>query len=187
MASFIENMLIEHCSPTLAGIKIANLFSVSKEDRSIALEELEYYRALLFEKGIEISVLGNCGLRFLVYVYRKNMVQKLLKRDDIRLFLKNYGYELFDIKDVLSVIDHRICNDKCFPHEIGVLLGYPLKDVEGFIRQKGQGCICSGCWKAYGDKCEAEKCFLSIDKCRCEYKRLYREGASIYDLTAYAV
>ena len=37
-----------------------------------------------------------------------------------------------------------------FPHEIGLFLGYPPEDVEGFI-QEPNGQKYTGIWKVYGD------------------------------------
>ena len=41
-----------------------------------------------------------------------------------------------------------------FPHEIGLFLGYPFEDVMGFIENKGENYLCSGCWKVYS--CEQD-------------------------------
>ena len=38
---------------------------------------------------------------------------------------------------------------KQFPHEMGLLLGYPIEDVRGFIEHNGCGCLYSGYWKVY--------------------------------------
>lgn len=38
-----------------------------------------------------------------------------------------------------------------FPHEMGLLLGYPIEDVEGFIKNKGENYLYAGYWKVYKD------------------------------------
>lgn len=38
-----------------------------------------------------------------------------------------------------------------FPHEIGLLLEYPLEDVIGFIENEGRNYLYSGYWKVYAD------------------------------------
>ena len=183
----IGALLIEHCSPTLAGIKVANMFSVNNKSQDETIKELRSFERMLSVKGIRIQILGLSLGRFLVYVYREDKLAGLLSVESIQEFLRGYGYSSFKANDVLSYFDSRLGSSKCFPHEIGILLGYPLEDVKGFIREKGQNSICSGCWKAYVDEEGARANFIRIDECRCKYKRLYEEGASIYDLTAWAV
>lgn len=73
-----------------------------------------------------------------------------------------------------------------FPHEIGLFLGYPLGDVEGFIRNRGQNCKCAGCWKVYCNELEAQKRFARIQKCRKVYARLWAQGRSVWQLTVAA-
>ena len=43
-----------------------------------------------------------------------------------------------------------------FPHEIGLLLGYPPEDVSGFIENGGKNFLCSGYWKVYKGRQEQE-------------------------------
>lgn len=73
-----------------------------------------------------------------------------------------------------------------FPHEIGLFLGYPLGDVKGFIKHRGQNCKCTGCWKVYCDEREARRQFCRFEKCRSIYCRLYREGRALSRLTVAA-
>ena len=51
-----------------------------------------------------------------------------------------------------------------FPHEMGLLLGYPVEDVEGFILNEGENCLYIGYWKVYENL--SEKMVL----CRNEVK-----------------
>lgn len=36
-----------------------------------------------------------------------------------------------------------------FPHEMGLLLGYPIEDVVGFMEHSGKEYLYSGYWKVY--------------------------------------
>ena len=40
-------------------------------------------------------------------------------------------------------------NEQGFPHEIGVILGYPVEDVIEFEKHQGKNCKYCGCWKRY--------------------------------------
>ena len=46
-----------------------------------------------------------------------------------------------------------------FPHEIGVILGYPLEDVKGYMENGGQKCLLNGYWKVYNNPEEAKRKF----------------------------
>ena len=48
-----EQLLIDHCSPTLAGLKTANMFQVSLEAGESIQDELRKLNRLLREKGNE--------------------------------------------------------------------------------------------------------------------------------------
>ena len=70
-----------------------------------------------------------------------------------------------------------------FPHEIGLFLGYPPEDVQGFITQGPDCCKCSGCWKVYGNEDQARKKFAQYKKCTQIYCRLWAAGSSVERLT----
>ena len=70
--------------------------------------------------------------------------------------------------------------------QAGVLAGYPVEDVLGFIENAGQNCKCCGCWKVYCNECEAVRTFARYKKCRDIYKRLWQEGRSVLQLTVAA-
>lgn len=70
-----------------------------------------------------------------------------------------------------------------FPHEIGLFLGYPPEDVDGFIKNKACGFKCVGCWKVYGDREKAEKTFSRFRKCTEVYYDQWSKGKTIEGLT----
>ena len=75
----------------------------------------------------------------------------------------------------------RLCQE-AFPHEIGLFLGYPPEDVEGFRRNKGQNYKLCGWWKVYGDAEEAGAFFQRCDRCRAALCRQIRAGRSLPEL-----
>ena len=70
-----------------------------------------------------------------------------------------------------------------FPHEVGVFLGYPPEDVDGFIGNRACGHKCVGCWKVYGEEEAARKTFAKYQKCTRVYCEQWARGASIERLT----
>lgn len=65
------------------------------------------------------------------------------------------------------------------PHEIGFFLGYPYDDVVGFIENKGENSLCSGCWKVYSRARDAQACFCCYKTCTAAYEDLFDEGVPI--------
>lgn len=178
----LEKSLIIHCSPTLASIKPANLFSVEEKNGDLN-RELEKWDNILQTKGLSICVLRRRGNSVLVYVYRRSQLAKILESLDVKVFLGKYGYKNSDIFSVLDRLRSRLESSPCFPHEIGIFLGYPLEDVVGFIENEGKNSKCTGFWKVYGDAVTAEKKFAQYKKCSCVYQRLWCAGKSIMQLT----
>lgn len=71
-----------------------------------------------------------------------------------------------------------------FPHEIGLLLGYPAADVEGFIENKGQDSLYSGYWKVYSDPEECRRIFNKYDHARERVIRLMAGGMTVRHIIA---
>ena len=125
--------------------------------------------------------------RALIYVYRIRRLVRDLADPEIRQFLADCGYRDFSVEGALAHLARRIMEKGGeFPHEIGLFLGYPLGDVKGFIKHRGQNCKCTGCWKVYCDEREARHQFCRFEKCRSIYCRLYREGRTLSRLTVAA-
>lgn len=179
----LENALIAHCSPTLARLKLGNLFTVPVVDEDGFSGELTRLNALLMPKGVVLRPLRRRGDRALLYLYREADLQNALMQAEIRAFLKLWGYERFDEESVLAHLCSRLGEGEDFPHEIGVFLGYPLADVMEFIRNEGRNSICSGCWKVYTNECDAIRKFECFRKCKEVYSRLYAAGSTLARLT----
>lgn len=182
----LEKYLIEHCAPTLASIKTANLFCFEPDQEAVLAKQLDNWNRRLKEKGVFLTVLGRCKGRALIYVCRGARLQNDLKKPGVADFLSAYGYSGEELDCVLERLRERLGETGSFPHEIGLFLGYPLEDVEGFIRNRGRNCKCAGCWKVYGDAGKAIRTFARFQKCREVYARLWREGRSVWQLTVAA-
>ena len=97
------------------------------------------------------------------------MLAAQLKQPAVVRLLAQAGYPVeapFSLEQLLRCLSRRLRQSEGFPHEIGVFLGYPLEDVIGFCRHKGEGCKLCGYWKVYGDVDHAKQCFAAFDRCR---------------------
>lgn len=179
----MEQSLITHCSPTLASLKLASLFGYAYGTETELEKNVAYWNGQMEEKGIRLTVLKKEEHRALIYVYRPSQLEERLRCGGIKSFLEPYGYDGEDAVQAIGRLRERLWQCGGFPHEIGIFLGYPLEDVEGFIRNTGKNyCFC-GLWKVYGDREAAEKLFGKYKKCTDVYLRLWSRGRSVRQLT----
>lgn len=182
----LEQYLVEHCSPTLAGLKTANLFSVRFIDEEELNQHMKQCEKKFQNKGVSLILLKKRADTALIYVCRREKLQKDLQKNGVKEFLKKYGYENTDEEESIACLKARLNLEEKFPHEIGLFLGYPLGDVIGFIENAGKNSKCAGCWKVYCNECETMKLFEKFKKCTRIYTKLWRQGTSVEKLTVAA-
>lgn len=172
--------LVDCCSGTLAAIKCGSLFCCTPENDRDLTDWVAQKNRLLSTRGIHVFVLKRCTDCGLVYVFRISQLRRTLANPKNRTFLLSYGYPVGtdDVYLCLSHLKYRIrsCTSSDFPHEIGIFLGYPLQDVEGFINNHGKNYTLSGLWKSYAGRDEAELVFTRLSKCRNVYWQLWSRG-----------
>lgn len=178
-----EEMLVRHCSPTLAGLKTGSLFSYRVEDMPLLINKIKKINNMLNSKGVYVSLLRLKGGRALIYVFRPKRLFRDLSIPDAKILLFKNGYPTHSLKGCIDYLSHRLCGSTEFPHEIGLFLGYPIEDIKGFIENKGKNCKYTGCWKVYTNEREAIKTFDTFKKCTDVYCRKFNEGLSIMRLT----
>ena len=182
----LENGMIRHCAATLAGIKTANMFSYKFSDADSLEQELQQVNEKLNEKGVFVTVLKIQDTKALIYVYRRSRLESDLSQQEVKNILSDCGYEKAEMEECIEQLKKRLAGYDCFPHEVGLFLGYPIPDVKGFIEQKGKNYKYSGIWKVYGDEFETRKVFRKLEKCAQVYIRLFAGGRSITKLTVAA-
>lgn len=185
MGESFEKALIEHCAPTLASLKTANLFCHTFLSDAEMSETLGFWRESLKDKGLELVVLRLRCLTALVYVCRMECLRADLCEEGVARFLSSFGYDSVEPVCAVERLKGRLEAeaDFGFPHEIGVFLGYPLADVSGFIENEGKNFKYAGPWKVYCNEVETLRLFARYEKCRKIYRRLWREGRSVLQLT----
>ncbi len=158
----IEHTLAVHSAPALLDIKCANLISVSIDESDM----YDYRQEFESRSKLRMRVLCQCRERQLLYVYHETLLAMQLSQPEIRAFLTQYGYtEDMNLQQMLGTLASRMQCER-FPHEIGIFLGYPLADVQGFIENNGKNCLLCGCWKVYNDPESARRTFANYDRCR---------------------
>lgn len=187
MHSKLDQLLAFHCAPTLSGLKPANLITHDSTESFHNSPSANRMNAVLNQQGIRIESIYSCASKELTLVYSEVRLWEHLRQPHIWGFLFSQGYPMYDdLPVVLHALKERVARSGGFPHEIGVFLGYPLEDVMGFIRNKGQNCKMCGYWKVYGDKDSAIKQFDQFTQCRDLMIEKLIQGVSITQLLSLA-
>lgn len=156
-------LLALNCAPLIKKSSMANILTVT-------FSEFAGIGRLLQGTDITYRFWRVDGRKALLYLYREKELADYLGREDVRAFLKDYGYCEGTLQKDLHRLSERVrlYNDgeAQFPHEIGVFLGYPLPDVKGFISNSGQNFAYLGYWKVYHNVQEAMKLFRKYDEAR---------------------
>lgn len=171
--------IILQCAPFLKGLKCACMVSLAQDaGRALA--------GIFMGTDVEYRILAKRKGRELVLLYRESRLKRHLAKEEMRVFLADYGYESRNLEEVFSRLSARICEfirgDMGFPHEIGIFLDYPIEDVRGFIREKGKNSLLNGYWKVYHNPGKAQMTFYAYDKARVSAVNEFLVGKQIRDI-----
>ena len=182
----MDHYLIEHCAPTLASIKTANLFRVSFDTQKNLFDAVRRWNNTLRDKGVLCFCLCLHEHTALIYVVRMSRLQNDLSDPAVGEFLSSFGYTSQNAIDALLILRQHLMQSGTFPHEIGIFLVYTLADVKGFIINHGHNCLCCGDWKVYSDPENAVKTFRRYCKCKQIYRKMWEQGKDLRQLTVSA-
>ena len=178
-SSTVDLQMVLQCAPVLAGLKVSNMLSVRRAFYPRILEVLK-------QTDISCYLLRQTDEKVILLLYKEQELQQQLLEADTRAFLKSYGYTQFAVEDVLDLFKKRYCDNLCttkdFPHEMGVLLGYPLEDVKGFINNRGRNFLYTGYWKVYSDLQQKMDLFGRFEQAKEQMIRLLSYGMDIQEI-----
>lgn len=164
------------CFLVLSGIKPSNLLIYSNQCEGCISEELK-------NTGAEHMKLYNGEKESVSIIFnREKLIKSLLNKENIQ-FISQYGYESFEVDDVIERLSIRYTEfreEKSeFPHEMGIVLGYPLEDVSGFIENNGKNYLCSGYWKVYKNAEEKIRLFKTYKNIKKYFVEQIENGKQI--------
>lgn len=149
--------LLYECSEVLAGIKPANLVSLVNRDRTCGrnLYQLwQTHRVELTQRitNLKFRVLLSKDRSLLLFCYNPEQLQKHISHSGIRKILAISGYDVCKDNDaLLDELCRRTEKSGGFPHEVGLFIGYPTKDVAAFMGIVKLPFACQGPWKIFGE------------------------------------
>lgn len=160
----MSELIINHCSPTLAGLKTGSLFSYRFDDAEKLRSKLRELNRIFVPKGMRVVPLFEKDGKALIYVYRPKKLKADLSDGISKKILCECGYDCKSPEEYIVAISKRLGEGCDFPHEIGLFLGYEPSDVDGFMHRK-EDFLFVGTWKVYGNEKEAKnvlKSFASV-------------------------
>jgi len=178
-----EERLVRNCAPTLAGLKTGSIFTCPYHSREQLLESIRTLNLKFAKKGLRLLPLRFSESKALVYLYRPGKLRQDLSQDSAASLLRCHGYDPERCEHCVKQLACKLRSQEDFPHEIGLFLGYPVEDVEGFIQKGPDCCKLTGCWKVYGDAESASRKFAQYKKCTQIYCQQHARGAKLERLT----
>ena len=115
----------------------------------------------------------------LLLVFRPRQLSRWLEHPQVSAMLARAGYPVERGTGAMLRHLRRQLQGEQFPHEIGLFLGYPPADVEGFLRDGGRSCKLCGPWKVYGDVEEAARRFSAFRRCRSALNQRMAQGLTL--------
>lgn len=177
--SEVKEQIAMQCAPFLTGIKISNLFIVPRCHWNEVVSLFHY-------TGISISIVFSSEDRITSLLYRAEELEVYLNRVNVARIMKELGYQTLELEQVLQEFSLRYRSSMKkrgdFPHELGLLLGYPVADVIGFMQNRGKNYLYCGYWKVYDNLAEAIRLFDLYKKAREAMVRLIRMGTDIQSI-----
>ena len=88
-----EELIVQLCSPTLAGLKTGSLFSCPYQSERELADDVRRLNRRLAPRGVRVLVL-RVRRRALIYLYRPSSLKKDLADDAAAALLKGFGYSV---------------------------------------------------------------------------------------------
>ena len=179
----IETQLALQCAPLITGLKISNMLIVSNKDEKLSADNFKNEQVFL------AIVFYRMKRRSRFFCSAEINWRNFLEREDVSEVLREEGYVEIQLGRILSIFQMRyrayMNGSKIFPHEMGLLLGYPVEDVTGFMVHGGKNSLYSGYWKVYADVARKLEIFKQFEMAKEMLIRLVSSGVSMEEIIGY--
>ena len=180
-ADKLQLKLAMHCAPLFSGIKASSCLVLS-------IKECIMLQSMINDNNLSFWYLCQWKEYNMILLYQKDKLEELIGQQQVRKYLISNGYTDLDLTKVLIQLSNRLNEYHKkqvkypimeFPHEIGIILDYPIKDVKAFITNAGKNELMSGYWKVYYDVEKAKRIFQLYDNAKEEAVRRVLSGIPI--------
>lgn len=175
----LEVQLLLQCAPMIAGLKVSNLLIIASDNEEDAKRILN---------GTKISCvrLAHVDKKTTMLIYHERWVKEYLASKEVSELLCMLGYEGKGFYEVLHSVKKKyrsyMRKEGKFPHELGLLLGYPAEDVKGYMDNKGRNYLCTGYWQVYANPAAKRNLFQKFELAREHLIRAIFDGKEIQEL-----
>ena len=153
----LKKMLAFNLSPVLQQVKPSELIVLKK--KCFEKVWLKVKAGIIKDLGLNCKTLHSSPDSIYLLFYNENMLRaRLFDAHCQKLLAENNYKNILSMHSLLYQLGKRMKDS--LPHEIGLFLGYPVHDVEGFIRFSGKNFCACKYWKVY------ENPEYSLDKFR---------------------
>ncbi|MDK9719095.1 MAG: DUF3793 family protein [Trichlorobacter sp.] len=177
--------LMLECSEVLAGVKPANLVSLVNRTRPCGRNLYQLWQSLRQEAVARLSTIDFLILQtkersILLLCYNREQLEQHLSHAGIRTLLHKAGYkQTSTVPELLTELKQRISKHDHFPHEIGLFIGYPAKDVAAFMGLVKLPFSCQALWKIYGNPANSLNLAKNYRCCRERMTEILASGSQI--------
>lgn len=172
----LDMQIARQCAPLLTGIKVSNILITSQVHLNSIYETFRY-------SEIQIKIIYSEAERLTMLLYQPEKLLSYIHQEQILQVMMKLGYAPMELEQILELFTERFeayrKKMQAFPHELGILLGYPLADVVGFMENGGKNAIYTGYWKVYEDFPEALDTFYQYKRAQEALTYLVSSGVSV--------
>ena len=174
--------LMLECSEVIAGAKPANLVSLVNRTRPCGRNLYllwQNHGQQLAERlpQLEFKALQTKERAVLLLCFDRRHLSQHLGHAGIRALLARADYAADASTDqLLQVLAGRVATSSGFPHEIGLFIGYPAKDVAAFMGLVNLPFTCQGPWKIFGNPARSLDLADQFRSCRMRMNTLLASG-----------
>lgn len=172
---YLYSTIAHSAAPTLARVKPSSLLIFSKDNKNLKYAWKKYKKEIKDNLEIKFFELNKTEKNTVVLFYNSKMLEKIIKQRNNIKFLERFGYsKKMSLTQCLFILRERY--EGVCPHEIGIFLGYPVKDVDIFVNCPNKKCLLVGYWKVYNDIEKAKNIFDKYDKVKYNIMNLIIKG-----------
>lgn len=175
--SEFEMWVFVEASGVVVGEKTGELLMLCPDLSGLDIDRrLECIDRLCTQWGLDSFVLCRCDVSAKVIIYDRDRLQRDLNLVPVWVF-DRLGYSPNRApRDFLEQISHRWQTSGKIPHEIGLCLGYPLKDVLGFMGLLNLPCTGHCGWRVFGRPEDSLRRSRRYRQARHEAQKFIREN-----------
>lgn len=189
IASYILFTFANCCMPTLIKLKPSTMICFHKR---YILEQSKFYVVLgneLAKFSCDYEILYESDQMYYILVYQEEFLKEVLMTFGNHKILLERGYKKGNCYFSNNIVNFQtrfqnyiLGKEKEFPHEVGIFLGYPIRDVEEYIKNKGEHYVICGYWKVYHNVEEAYKIFKYFKELREVAINMFFSGKDLKDI-----